>query len=252
MKDAISKEAGSPSYPATESSSTAESAVHVDRPPTFDPATPDQTSGSTVGVNAAERPVSAAKQRASSPVLFAALEASHLLRNALRVTAAMLCVISVYLFLLHPTFGGYLAVGLPLCVVLMGALRLVAIFACFLGRSGNYHQVHLGSRLYHLMVEFVTLSLTTLGALVLAGAIVSASIMEIPSLGVVAAVALLLLVLIDPTTMRSAKRREFNQRHRARLQRQTLEALQIARSETEAVAKISTGPTSRPRNDASE
>ncbi|MCA9139000.1 MAG: hypothetical protein KDB00_19645 [Planctomycetales bacterium] len=252
MKDTISVEAATPSAPSPLSKSlqTSGATSAVDRSVHSGAADVDEAIGPSTRFDAAERSLSMSPPRVStprvaSPAIHAVMEASHLVRNAVRVTAVTLCVVCVYLILLHPESAEYMAVGLPLCVVIIGSLRLLAMVAGSLDRNRKKHAMHLGSRIYRLMVEIINLAMITLGALILACSVFYASILQIPSLGVASAVALLLFVLIDPPMTPNGKRRETDHRNRTRLQRQALESLQIARHETQAVAKVRTGPAHR-------
>ena len=174
-----------------------------------------------------------------------ALEASHQLRILTRGLIAVLCVVSVFMFLFWPSLSGYATLPLPLLVVGFGCLRvfgkMMHSMLWIRGHVTRRRSTHWFAASLESITDFL---LKGFAALILSGAAFAASTMDIPALGIVAASMLLLATLIEKPC-RGLFPNATSEERRERLRRQTRESLSMAVLETESAPKFPVCPSTR-------
>ncbi|PAY21015.1 hypothetical protein CKO51_02920 [Rhodopirellula sp. SM50] len=183
----------------------------------------------------------------------AAFEASHQLRLVIRGTIAVLCVAAVFLFLYFPDHSGVATFPLPMLVIAFALLRFVAkVLHLFIdtasqsaraGSSAGASQTKASRATSRATASHWTVALAAsasdylfkaLFAFVLSITVVVGATYEIPLLGIVAALTLLVATLVN-RPCRGLFPDASQEERRERVRRQTRESLACAALESQYV-----------------
>ncbi|QDV42416.1 hypothetical protein Enr13x_22630 [Stieleria neptunia] len=183
-------------------------------------------------------------------VAVAAFEASHQLRLVIRGTIAVLCVAAVFLFLYFPDHSGASTFPLPMLVVAFALLRFVAkLLHRFIDTGGPSSRGRGSHWSVALAASASDYLLKGLIAFALAITVVIGATYELPLLGIVAALTLLVATLVNRPCRGLFPDASLAER-RDRVRRQTRESLACAALESQYVPAATFGRGEMRRDDA--
>ncbi|WP_372895153.1 hypothetical protein [Stieleria sp.] len=194
------------------------------------------------------KPLVVSESRAVSAAV-AAFEASHQLRLVIRGTMAVLCVAAVFLFLYFPDHSGVATFPLPMLVIAFALLRFVAkVLHLFIDTASRLAQTASSqTKASRATTSHWTVALAAsasdylfkaLLAFVLSITVVVGATYEIPLLGIVAALTLLVATLVN-RPCRGLFPDASQEERRDRVRRQTRESLACAALESQYVPMAS-------------